>query len=167
MSKRFAVSLALASALLIAACGGSSATPQTTVGPRLKNSALPVCETPTETTVSEVVEEGPLADINCIEAEEEEAAPIVDAPLGGASEDEDDSNNSTASSQPDQTKITTAPAPKSATDPTGGVFVDPPADTSKRTPSGTTTKLSVVGFKESTLVPVSYTHLTLPTKRIV
>ena len=155
MSKRFFLSLLMASSLLVAACGGGSSSSSSTVGPRLKNSALPVCETPTETTVSEVVEEGPLADVNCVEAgdEAEETAPIVDAPLAGASEEEDESKNSTPESQPDQTKTTSAPKPKSATDPTGGVFATPPADTSKRTPSGTTTKLNVVGFKESTLVP--------------
>ena len=153
MPKKLGLSLALSFALLIAACGGTSATSQTTVGPRLKNSALPVCEVSTETTVSEVIEDGPLEDVNCVEAGEEETAPIVDAPLGGASEEVDKLKNSTASSQPDQTKTTSAPKPKSATDPTGGVFATPPADTSKRTPSGTTTKLSVVGFKESTLVP--------------
>ena len=155
MSKRFFLSLLVASSLLVAACGGSSASPQTTVGPRLKNSALPQpCPEEGSTSEELVVEDGEvLQDVNCIEAGDEETAPIVDAPLAGASDEEDVTKNSTDNSQPDQTKTTSAPTPKSATDPTGGVFAAPPADTSKRTPSGTTTKLSVVGFKESTLVP--------------
>ena len=112
MPKKLGLSLALSFALLIAACGGTSATSQTTVGPRLKNSALPVCEDSTVTTVSEVIEDGPLEDVNCIEAGEEGeegTAPIVDAPLGGASEEEDVTKNSTDNSQPDQTKTTSAP----------------------------------------------------------
>ena len=157
MSKKFFLSLLVASSLLVAACGGGSSSSSSTVGPRLKNSALPQ-QCPEEGSTSEevVVEEGEvLEDVNCIEAgdEAEETAPIVDAPLAGASEEEDESKNSTPNSQPDDTKTTTAPKPKSATDPTGGVFAVPVTDTSKRTPSGTTTKLSVVGFKESTLVP--------------
>ncbi len=141
----------------MAACGGGSSSSSSTVGPRLKNSALPqACAEEGSTTEEVVVEEGEvLEDVNCVEAgdEAEETAPIVDAPLAGASDEEDESENSTANSQPDQTKTTSAPTPKSATDPTGGVFAVPVTDTSKRTPSGTTTKLSVVGFKESTLVP--------------
>ena len=153
MSKRFFLSLLVASSLLVTACGGGSSSSSSTVGPRLKNSALPQpCPEEAATTEEVVVEEGEvLEDVNCVEAEE--TAPIVDAPLAGASEEEDESKNSTPNSQPDQTKTTTAPKPKSATDPTGGVFAVPVTDTSKRTPSGTTTKLSVVGFKESTLVP--------------
>ena len=157
MSKKFFLSLLVASSLLVAACGGGSSSSSSTVGPRLKNSALPQpCPEEAATTEEVVVEEGEvLEDVNCIEAgdEAEETAPIVDAPLAGASEEEDESKNSTPNSQPDDTKTTTAPKPKSATDPTGGVFAVPVTDTSKRTPSGTTTKLSVVGFKESTLVP--------------
>ena len=157
MSKKFFLSLLVASSLLVAACGGGSSSSSSTVGPRLKNSALPQpCPEEAATTEEVVVEEGEvLEDVNCIEAgdEAEETAPIVDAPLAGASEEEDESKNSTPDSQPDQTKTTSAPKPKSATDPTGGVFAVPVTDTSKRTPSGTTTKLSVVGFKESTLVP--------------
>ena len=141
----------------MAACGGGSSSSSSTVGPRLKNSALPqACAEEGSTTEEVVVEEGEvLEDVNCVEAgdEAEETAPIVDAPLAGASDEEDESENSTPNSQPDETKTTTAPTPKSATDPTGGVFAVPVTDTSKRTPSGTTTKLSVVGFKESTLVP--------------
>ena len=153
MSKRFFLSLLVASSLLVAACGGGSSSSSSTVGPRLKNSALPQpCPEEAATTEEVVVEEGEvLEDVNCVEAGE--TAPIVDAPLAGASEEEDESKNSTPNSQPDETKTTTAPKPKSATDPTGGVFAVPVTDTSKRTPSGTTTKLSVVGFKESTLVP--------------
>jgi len=157
MSKKFFLSLLVASSLLVAACGGGSSSSSSTVGPRLKNSALPQpCPEEAATTEEVVVEEGEvLEDVNCIEAgdEAEETAPIVDAPLAGASDEEDESKNSTPNSQPDDTKTTTAPKPKSATDPTGGVFSVPVTDTSKRTPSGTTTKLSVVGFKESTLVP--------------
>ena len=102
MSKRFFLSLLVASSLLVAACGGGSSSSSSTVGPRLKNSALPQpCPEEAATTEEVVVEEGEvLEDVNCVEAEE--TAPIVDAPLAGASEEEDESKNSTPNSQPDE-----------------------------------------------------------------
>ena len=156
MSKRFFLSLLVASSLLVTACGGGSSSSSSTVGPRLKNSALPVCETPTETTVSEVVEEGPLADVNCIEAgdeAEETTTTIVETPQDTVAEVVPTVvENTTALGSGSAVEMTVKPG--SPTDPKRGVFKQQQQiDSVKRIPSGKTTKLSIVQNKEATVVP--------------
>jgi hypothetical protein len=161
MSKRFFLSLLVASSLLVTACGGGSSSSSSTVGPRLKNSALPQpCPEEEEAATTEeiVVEEGEvLEDVNCVEAGDE--AELTSTTIGEAPQD------TVAGVVPTIVENPTAPGsgsealsksitPGSPTDPKRGVFKQQQEMSSvKRTPSGKTTKLSIVQSKEATVVP--------------
>jgi len=160
VSKKFLFSLLVGSSLLVTACGGSSSTSSSsTVGPRLKNSALAQpCPDEASTTSEVIVEEGDvLADVNCIEAGDE--ADLTSTTVIGTSQASATSvspttvESSTALGSGAALSMTVKPG--SPTDPKRGVFKpqQQEADSVKRIPSGKTTKLSIVQNKEATVVP--------------